>query len=130
MNIPSDLKYSTTDEWVKVEGNVATIGITDYAQEQLSDIVFVEVTVGVGETVTKNNPIATLESVKAAADVSAPVSGKVTAVNEELANSPEQVNSDPYGAAWVLKVELSNPGELEGLMDAAAYEKHCAERSH
>jgi len=130
VNIPANLKYAETDEWVLVEGNVATIGISDHAQDQLSDIVFVEIAVSEGDTVKKGATCATLESVKAAADVNLPVSGKVVAINEDLAQTPEVVNSDPYGKAWMVKVELANPGELTGLMDAAAYEKYCAERSH
>jgi glycine cleavage system H protein len=127
MNIPSNLKYTSTDEWVKVDGNIATIGVTDHAQEQLSDVVFVEVTVGVGDQVAKKTTIATVESVKAAADVNLPVSGKIVAVNEELPQTPELINSDPYGKAWLVKVEMDNPAELDGLMDAAGYEKHTQE---
>lgn len=130
MSVPSNCKYTKSDEWVKVDGKVGTIGITDYAQEQLSDIVFVEVTVAVGETVKKETTCATLESVKAAADVTLPVSGKVVEINEALPDSPELVNSDPFGGAWMLKVELSDPSELNSLMDAAAYEKYCQERAH
>ncbi len=130
MNIPSDLKYTKTDEWVKVDGNIGTVGITDYAQNQLSDIVYVEITVAEGDSVKKETTCATLESVKAAADVTLPVSGTVTALNEALADTPEQVNSDPFGNAWMVKVELSNPGELNSLMDAAAYTAYCEERSH
>ncbi|HEX2981096.1 MAG TPA: glycine cleavage system protein GcvH [Anaerolineaceae bacterium] len=130
MNIPADLKYTKTDEWVKVEGKVGTIGITDYAQNQLSDIVFVEIPVGVGEALKKGTTCGTIESVKAAADVNAPVSGTVTAVNEDLPNAPEQLNSDPFGKAWLLKVELSNLSELENMLDAAAYEAYCQERDH
>jgi len=130
VNIPANLKYAETDEWVLVEGNVATIGISDHAQDQLSDIVFVEISVSEGDTVKKGATCATLESVKAAADVNLPVSGKVVAINEDLAQTPEVVNSDPYGKAWMVKVELADPGELTGMMDAAAYEKYCAERSH
>ena len=130
MNIPSNLKYAKTDEWVKVEGNVATIGISDYAQSQLSDIVYVEISVEVGATANKNTTIATIESVKAAADVNAPVSGKVIAVNEDLASTPETVNNDPYGAAWILKIQMPNPAELESLMDAATYQAFCEERGH
>lgn len=130
MNIPSNLKYTKSDEWVKVDGNIAAIGVTDYAQEQLSDIVFVEITVSEGDDVKAGETIATLESVKAAADVSLPVSGTVTAINEALANTPELVNSDPFGAAWMIKVEIANPAELDSLLDAAGYEKYCEERSH
>ena len=123
MDIPNDLKYTQNDEWVRVEGKVGTVGITDYAQQQLSDIVFVEVIISVGDTVKQGDTCATVESVKAAADVYLPVSGRVVAVNDSLPTIPEAVNSDPYGAAWMIKVELSNPGELEGLLDASAYEK-------
>lgn len=130
MNIPGHLKFTKTDEWVKIEGNIATIGVSDFAQEQLSDIVFVEIVPGVGETVKAGSAAATLESVKAAADVNLPVSGKVIAVNSALADKPETVNTDPYGAAWMLKVELSNPAEVNALLDAAAYEASCKERGH
>ena len=130
MSIPAELKYTTSDEWVKVDGKTATIGITDYAQEQLSDIVFVEIVLAVGETAKKNTTSATVESVKAAADVNLPVSGKVTEVNEALSQSPELVNSDPFTKAWMLKLELSDLAELDNLMDAAGYEKYCQERSH
>jgi glycine cleavage system H protein len=130
MKVLPNLKYANSDEWVSVDGKIATVGISDYAQEQLSDIVFVEVVAGVGEQVKKNSNIATVESVKAAADVISPVSGKVVEVNEALSNSPEQVNSDPFGAAWLLKVEMSDPSELTNLMDAASYESYCANRSH
>jgi len=122
MNIPASNKYTKNDEWIKVDGNIGTIGISDYAQEQLSDIVFVEITVSVGDTVKQGDSCATLESVKAAADVYAPVSGKVIAVNEALPDAPDTVNSDPYGAAWMVKIELSNPSELDNLLDASAYE--------
>ena len=124
MNIPSDLKYTQNDEWVRVEGKVGTVGVTDFAQQQLSDIVFVEVVVSVGDTVKQGDTCATVESVKAAADVYIPVSGKVIEVNDSLPTIPEAINSDPYGAAWMVKVELSNPGELDKLFDAATYEKH------
>lgn len=128
MNIPADLKYTKNDEWVRVEGNIGTVGITDYAQGQLSDVVFVEILVSEGDVVSQGDSCATVESVKAASDVYMPVSGTVSAIHEELADEPEVVNSDPYGAAWMVKVELSDPSELDGLMDAAAYEAYCAER--
>jgi glycine cleavage system H protein len=130
MNIPAELKYATTDEWVKVEGDVATIGITDYAQDSLSDVVFFEAIVSVGDTIKAKQQIATVESVKAAADINSPVSGEVIAINEALADSPELVNKDPYGTAWMLKVKMSNPSELDNLMDAAGYESYCAGREH
>jgi glycine cleavage system H protein len=123
MNIPAELKYTENDEWIKVEGNIGVIGITDYAQDQLSDIVFVEILVAEGEKVVKGGSCATVESVKAAADVYMPVSGTVIAVNEDLPAAPETINSDPYGAAWMVKVELSAPEELDTLLDAAAYQE-------
>jgi glycine cleavage system H protein len=122
MNFPTDLKYTKNDEWARVEGKTGTVGITDYAQSQLSDIVFVEVVVAVGDEVKQGDSCATVESVKAAADVYMPVSGTVVAVNEALPDAPETVNSDPYGEAWMVKVELSNASELEGLLTASAYQ--------
>ncbi len=130
MKIPADLKYAKTDEWVKVDGNVATIGISDYAQSQLSDIVYFEFKVDAGEKAVKDKVIATVESVKAAADVNAPLSGKVVELNENLNETFESINTDPFGAAWMLKIEIANPSEVAELMDAAAYEKYCQERSH
>jgi glycine cleavage system H protein len=123
MNVPNDLKYTDNDEWIRVVGGAGTIGITDYAQNQLSDIVYVEVVVSVGDTVSKGDSIATLESVKAAADVYSPASGKVTAINEELPDTPEVVNSDPYGDAWLVKMELSDPADLDSLLDASTYQE-------
>ena len=125
MNIPSDLKYTKNDEWIRADG---TVGITDYAQDQLSDVVFVEIVVSEGDEVAQGDIIATIESVKAAADVYAPVGGKVVAVNAELDDNPELVNEDPYGKAWLIKLEIADPAALDGLMDAAAYEAYCKER--
>jgi len=130
MNVPQGLKYATTDEWVQVDGNTGTLGVSDFAQDQLSDVVFVEITVAPGDTVKKNDVIATVESVKAAADVLSPVSGTVTEVNEDLPQSPEVVNTDPYGKAWMVKLTLTNPSELDKLMDAGAYQKYNETRSH
>ncbi len=130
MKAPESLKYSSSDEWLLVEGNIATLGVSDYAQDQLSDVVFVEITASVGETISKGSIVATIESVKAAADVSLPVSGKVVSVNEDLSNTPELINTDPFGAAWMIKVELSEPKELDTLMDAKAYVEYCETRSH
>lgn len=129
MNIPANLKYTQNDEWLSVEGKVGTVGITDFAQNQLSDIVFVEIVVAVGDEIKKGEACATLESVKAAADVYSPISGKVVEVNEALPDSPEQVNSDPFGKAWMVKVELSDPAELNSLLDAAAYSKNVEAKS-
>ena len=123
MDIPKNLKYSDSNEWINLEGNTGTIGISDYAQGQLSDIVFAEVIVSEGDTVKKGDAIATIESVKAAADVYSPVNGKILGVNEDLAGAPEVINTDPYGTAWIVKIELSNPAETNDLLDAAAYEK-------
>ncbi len=128
MNIPADLKFTKNDEWLRIEGNVGTVGISDYAQSQLSDVVFVEIVVSEGDTVKQGDTCATVESVKAAADVYMPVSGKVIAVNQSLPDKPETVNSDPYGEAWMAKVEISNPSEVAGLMDAAAYETYLSQK--
>jgi glycine cleavage system H protein len=127
MKIPANLKFTPNDEWINVEGNIGTVGITDYAQEQLSDIVFVEIVVGEGEVVKKGDSIATVESVKAAADVYLPASGKVIAINEVLSETPEKVNTDPWGDAWMIKIELTDPAELNDLLDAASYEAKLAE---
>lgn len=126
---PDDLKYSKTDEWVKVTGNVATIGVSDYAQSQLSDVVFLEFKVEPDDVLEKDSGIVTIESVKAAADVNTPVSGKIIDLNRNLEDKYELINSDPYQAGWMVKLELSDPAELSGLMDKAAYEKYCEERS-
>ncbi len=125
MNIPPNLKYTKTDEWF--EPATGKMGLTDYAQSQLSDIVFVEIVVNPGEGVEAGKPVASVESVKAAAESYAPAGGKVAAVNEALAGTPELLNSDPYGAAWLVQLEGAR---AEGLMDAAAYTKYCEEREH
>jgi len=128
MNIPSDLKFTEQDEWARLEGDIVTIGISDFAQDQLSDIVYVEFLVAEGESVSKGDACATLESVKAAADVYVSVSGEVIEVNEDLVDTPEMVNSDPYGAAWMVKIKVSDSSELDQLLDAAAYEKAIEEK--
>ena len=120
--IPNDLKYTENDEWVRVEGDTATTGITDYAQDQLSDIVFVEYLLDEGDQGSKGETCATVESVKAAADVYLPVGGEIIAVNEDLSDSPELINSDPYGGAWMYKIKLSDPSEVNDLLDVAAYQ--------
>lgn len=130
MNTPQGLKYASSDEWLKVEGNIATMGVTDYAQDQLSDVVFFEANLEVGDSVKKGTIVATIESVKAAADVTLPVSGKVIEINEALANTPEMINSDPFGEAWMLKVEITDAAEVETLMDAEAYASFCETRGH
>ena len=121
MNAPEDLKYTNNDEWVRVEDNIATIGITDYAQDQLSDVVFVEVVAFEGDDLGQGETCAVIESVKAAADVYMPVSGTIIEINEELADSPELVNEDPFGTAWLIKIKLSEPDELDDLLDVEAY---------
>lgn len=128
MNIPGELKYTENDEWIAVEGNIGTIGITDYAQDQLSDIVYVEIVLEQEETVDAGDICASVESVKAAADVYMPVSGTIMETNEALADAPETVNNDPYGDAWMVKVNLSDPSELNNLLDSEAYLKLIAER--
>jgi glycine cleavage system H protein len=128
MEFPKDLKYTESDEWVQVEGKIGTVGITDYAQDQLSDVVYVEITAAIGDTVKKGDAFAVVESVKAAADINMPVTGKIMAINEDIADSPETVNSDPYGAAWMVKVELQDPNELDDLMDVDAYQKSIEAR--
>lgn len=130
METPNDLRYTDNDEWIRVEGNIGTVGITDFAQDQLSDIVYVEIVVAEGDEISKGDSCATIESVKAAADVYTPVSGKVVAINEALPDVPETVNSDAFGAAWMVKIELSDPSELDSLMDADGYEKHLASKDH
>ena len=128
MKTPKGLKYTKTDEWVLVEGNDATIGITDFAQDQLSDVVYVELSVDEGDAVSKGDNAAMIESVKAAADVSFPVSGTVSALNEELADAPEVLNTDPFEAGWMIKLTLDDSSELDGLMDSDKYQTYCEER--
>ncbi len=127
MNFPTDLKYTKSDEWIRVKGTEAEAGITDYAQNHLSDIVYVELP-EVGAEFKQGTPFGSIESVKAASDMNLPASGTITAVNEALADGPEAVNSDPYGKGWIVKLTLSEASELAGLMDAAAYEAYCNER--
>ena len=126
MEFPEDLKYSKEHEWVLVEGNVATVGITDYAQEQLGDIVFVELP-AVGDKVSKEDAFCVVESVKAVSDVYAPVSGKVLEINDDLPDSPEMLNEDPYGDGWMVKIEMNDLDDLKDLMNAAEYEEYVAQ---
>ncbi|MGA2922060.1 MAG: glycine cleavage system protein GcvH [Candidatus Sulfotelmatobacter sp.] len=125
MAYPSDRKYTKQHEWIQVGGSSVTVGITDHAQEELGDIVFVELP-KVGAEVTAGKTFGSVESVKAVSDLYAPASGKVTEINEELATSPEKVNKDAHGS-WMMKIELKNPGELDGLLSSADYEKFVAE---
>lgn len=126
MNLPSELKYSAEHEWVRVEGNKVKIGITDFAQSELGDIVFVELP-EVGDEITVDEPFGSVESVKTVSELYAPVSGKVVEINEELDDSPELVNEDPYEQAWMITVEMSDPSELDKLMDAKKYEEMISE---
>jgi glycine cleavage system H protein len=125
MNAPSNLKYTKSDEWFNPE--TGGMGLSDYAQSQLSDIVFVEMLVDEGDTIEAGKPIASVESVKASAEIYAPAGGRVSAVNKDLSNKPETLNSDPYGEGWMVKVES---GAIGDVMDSGAYEKYCEERSH
>ena len=120
MQVPDDLLYTTTHEWVRIEGDSAVVGITDFAQNQLSDLTFVELPLE-GDTVSFSKEVAVVESVKAASDVYAPMSGDILEANQKLESTPEVLNSDPYGEGWLFKIRLSNPSERENLFTAEAY---------
>lgn len=122
MNFPTDVKYTKDHEWIRVEGDVAYVGITDYAQSELGEIVYVDITTE-GETVAKEEAFGTIEAVKTVSDLFMPVSGEVLEVNPELEDAPQLVNEDAYGKGWIIKISVSNPAELDELLDAAAYEK-------
>ena len=124
---PSDCRYTREHEWVKVSGDTGTIGITDYAQHELGDVVFVELPEK-GAQLKAGAVFGTVESVKAVSEIFAPVSGEVAETNAALSGSPETVNSDPHGAGWLIRVKLANPGEVSGLMDAAAYQAFVSEK--
>ncbi|NIS82246.1 MAG: glycine cleavage system protein GcvH [Anaerolineales bacterium] len=130
MEYPSELKYTENDEWIRVEGDVGTVGITDYAQDQLSDIVFLEITAATGEMLSQGEVFGEVESVKAAAEIYMPIDGVITEVNEALSDAPETINADPYGEAWMIKFEFKDSSQIEGLMDAAAYAKYNEDREH
>jgi glycine cleavage system H protein len=125
---PSDYRYTKDHEWLKVDGSVGTVGITDYAQAELGDVVFVELP-KVGAQTKAGQPFGTVESVKAVSEIFSPVSGEVVETNAALADSPEKINQDPHGAAWLVKVRLADPKEISGLMDAAAYQAYIAEKA-
>src|SRR6201996_1793017 len=127
MAYPANYKYTKEHEWISVEGTTGTVGITDYAQSSLGDIVFVDLP-KVGSSVEKGKVFGSVESVKAVSDLYSPVSGTVTAVNEELASTPEKINSDAH-TSWIIQVELTNPSEVDSLLDAAAYEQFIAEET-
>jgi glycine cleavage system H protein len=125
MNVPSDLRYTADHEWVKIDGDVAIVGVTDYAQGELGDIVFVEVETE-GETLDAEEVFGTIEAVKTVSDLILPISGEVIEFNETLEDDPSLINNDPFGAGWIIKVRVSNPSDVEGLMDASAYEASLA----
>lgn len=120
MNVPQDLRYTKEHEWVRVEGNVAWVGITDYAQDALGDVVFVSLP-EVGASVAAMGPCCEVESTKSVSDVFAPLSGRVAEVNSELSDAPQLINEDPYGKGWIFALEMADPSELDSLLDAAAY---------
>ncbi len=125
MNNPEHLRYAESHEWIEAEGDQRAVGISDHAQEELSDVVYVELP-EVGREVRRGEAVAVVESVKAASDIYAPVDGRISAVNEALADSPETVNSEPYTGGWLFRIEASDPSQIEQLMDAAAYAGHIA----
>jgi glycine cleavage system H protein len=125
---PSDYRYTKDHEWIKLDGQVGTIGITDYAQAELGDVVFVELPKA-GTQVKVGQSFGTVESVKAVSEIFSPVSGEVVETNATLADSPEKINQDPHGAAWLVKVHLADPKEISGLIDAAAYQAYIAEKA-
>lgn len=123
-NIPDDLKYAASHEWVRLEDGVATVGISDHAQDALGDIVFVELPEA-GNTINAKDEVAVVESVKAASDIYAPLSGEILEVNEDLTDAPETVNAAPYDQGWMFRIQISDEAELDDLMDAEAYSAHC-----
>ena len=125
MNFPANLRYTKDHEWIKLDGNLATIGITDYAQRELGDIVYVEVET-VGKSLKAGEIFGTVEAVKTVSDLFLPVDGTVTELNAALANSPESVNNDPYGEGWMIKMTVNNPADVTALLDAAAYDAQVA----
>jgi glycine cleavage system H protein len=127
LKYPDDLKYTKSDEWVKIDGNEAVIGVSDYAQNALSDVVFIELP-DVGAVFKQSATFGTIESVKAASDLKVPIGGTVTAVNSALLDTPETINQDAFGAGWMLRLKPDNLSELDSLMDAAAYRAYCDER--
>ena len=128
MNFPKELKYTKTDEWVRLENGFAVIGISDYAQNSLSDVVYLEYAVEPGEVVKAGDNLGTVESVKAASDINIPIGGTVTEINAALPGTPELINKDPYQAGWLIKLQLDDPTELDDLLYSAAYEAFCQER--
>lgn len=128
VQVEQGLRYTRTHEWARIEGDVATVGVTDYAQSELGDITYLELPQP-GTQVKQGEPMGVIESVKAASDIYSPVSGEVIEANQAVVEAPEKVNQSPYGDAWLVKIRLSDPSELENLMDAAAYEQFLAEEA-
>ncbi len=128
MNHPAELKYTKEHEWIKIEGNQAVIGITDYAQDSLGDVVYLELPEE-GDSITRDEGFGVVESVKAVSDLYAPISGAVAEINDSLVESPEVINDDPYGEAWMLKVDVENASELDELLSAEEYEQYIEEES-
>jgi glycine cleavage system H protein len=122
MRFPENIKYTQDHEWISVDGNIGIIGITEYAQNELGDVVFVDIDPELKEII-KGNSFGTIEAVKTVSDLYAPCSGKVVEVNKELSNSPEVINSDPYGLGWMIKIEIQDPDELSGLLNSSAYKE-------
>lgn len=125
MNIPSELRYTKEHEWIRVEGEIAYVGITDYAQSELGEIVFVDINTE-GETLAQNEVFGSVEAVKTVSDLNMPVAGEVLEINETINDQPELVNNDPYGEGWMIKIAVANPDELETLLDAAGYQAFIA----
>jgi glycine cleavage system H protein len=125
-NIPEDLHYSKDHEWVRVDGDMATIGITDFAQHSLGDVVYIELPT-VGDKLVAHEPFGSVESVKAVSEVFTPVAGEVIEINDGLNDTPESVNADPYGAAWMIRVKMDSPGEADAMLNAAEYEEYLSE---
>lgn len=128
LKYPADLKYTKSDEWVRMEGDVATIGISDFAQDALNDLVYLEYKVSVGEQIGAQEAFADIESVKAASEIYSMLAGEVLELNSALEGSPDTVNADPYGSGWMIKLRVSDTGPLAGLMDVEAYKEYCASR--
>ncbi|MDZ4764141.1 MAG: glycine cleavage system protein GcvH [Chloroflexota bacterium] len=127
MKFPSDLKFLKSDEWLRVEGNIGTVGISDYAQDQLNDIVYVDLP-AVGDSVKQGERFGAVESVKAASDLFLPVAGEVIEVNTALEKTPETINADPFGKGWMVKIKINDDAGITGMLDAAAYEEFCKTR--
>jgi glycine cleavage system H protein len=128
LKYPTDLKYTESDEWVRVEGDIAILGISDYAQDSLNDLTYIEFSASAGANVDAGDAVGEVESVKATAEIVTPIAGEVLEVNTDLESEPEIINADPYGKGWLVKIKISDAAGLAGLMDAAAYQTYCESR--